>query len=293
MRGVREVQTETAGELIAEEAASTETPGFAQALAYPRRLARLGRGAGIQLASVACFLVLWQIVGSHTNPILLATPTAVFAAFVDMVHKGQLQAGFVLATEDLVVGYLLAAGLGIAVGLVMGRNRTIEQVLNPYINFMQATPLVALVPLIIIWLGIGFPARVAVVFILAFWSVIINTCTGVKAVPRVLVEVARVYHFSERRVMREIALPNAVPHIFAGLRIALGKALIGMVIAEMEVSIVGLGGLLSEYGESFKTAYLMAGIVTASLVGVFTAVFLEWSLGRFFPWVAATSAARE
>jgi ABC-type nitrate/sulfonate/bicarbonate transport system permease component len=276
-----------------ELAADSETPAIAKALTHPSRLRRLGRSTGIQLLSVGCFLVLWQIVGSHTNPILLATPTAVAAAFVDMVHNGDLQSGFLLATGDLATGYLLAVVLGIGVGLAMGRNRTIEQVLNPYVNFMQATPLVALVPLIIIWLGIGFPARVAVVFILAFWSVIINTATGVKTVPRVLVDVARVYHLSEGRLMREIALPNAVPHIFAGLRIALGKALIGMVIAEMEVSIVGLGGLLSQYGESFKTAYLMAGIVTASLVGVFTAVFLEWSLGRFFPWVAATSAQRD
>lgn len=257
------------------------------------RARRLARSTAIQVVSVACFLLLWQLVGSHTNPILLATPTAVVAAFVDMVAKGQLQSGFLLATADLATGYLLAVVLGVAVGLVMGRSRTVEQVLNPYVNFMQATPLVALVPLVIIWLGIGFPARVAVVFMLAFWSVIINTATGVKTVPRVLVDVARVYHLGERRLMTEIALPNAVPHIFAGLRIALGKALIGMVIAEMEVSIVGLGGLLSDYGNEFKTAYLMAGIGTASLVGVVTAVFLEWCLARFFPWVAATSAQRD
>jgi ABC-type nitrate/sulfonate/bicarbonate transport system permease component len=258
-----------------------------------RRVRRLARSTAIQLVSVACFLLLWQLVGSHTNPILLATPTAVVAAFFDMVAKGQLQSGFLLAAADLVTGYLLAVVLGVAVGLAMGRSRTVEQVLNPYVNFMQATPLVALVPLVIIWLGIGFPARVAVVFLLAFWSVIINTATGVKTVPRVLVDVARVYHLSERRLMTEIALPSAVPHIFAGLRIALGKALIGMVIAEMEVSIVGLGGLLADYGNEFKTAYLMAGICTASLVGVVTAVFLEWSLARFFPWVAATSAQRD
>jgi NitT/TauT family transport system permease protein len=210
-----------------------------------------------------------------------------------MLYKGQLQEGFVIAAEDLLTGYILAIVVGMGVGLLMGRNRIIEQVLNPYINFMQATPLVAVVPLIVIWLGIGFSARVAVVFILALWSVIINTSTGVKTVPRVMIDVARVYHLSERRIMREIALPNAVPHIFAGLRIALGKALIGMIIAEMEISIVGLGGLLSDYGNSFKTAYLLAGIFTASLVGVATAIFLEWSLARFFPWVAATSAERD
>lgn len=265
-------------------------PLAAEASPPRRRGWKRSRGIGVQLLSVACFFALWEIVGSHTNPILLPTPIAVGAAFIDMVRSGTLEQGFLLATGDLVTGYILAIVVGVGVGLFMGRNRLLEQVLNPYINFMQATPLVALVPLIIIWLGIGFPARVAVVFILAVWSVIINTSTGVKTVPRVLVEVAQVYHLSERRVMREIALPSAVPHIFAGLRIALGKALIGMVIAEMEISIVGLGGLLSDYGNEFKTAYLMAGIGVASLVGVLTAIFLEWSLGHFFPWVAATSS---
>ena len=254
---------------------------------------RRARSWGIQAASLVVFFTLWEIVGRTTNPVLFSTPDKVVAAFFDMLSKGQLQDGFLIAAEDLLTGYILAVVVGLGVGLLMGRNRLIEQVLNPYINFMQATPLVAVVPLIVIWLGIGFPARVAVVFILAVWSVIINTSTGVKTVPRVMIDVARVYHLSERRVMREIALPNAVPHIFAGLRIALGKGLIGMIIAEMEISIVGLGGLLSDYGNSFKTAYLLAGIFTASLVGVATAIFLEWSLARFFPWVAATSADRD
>ena len=272
-------------------------PAEAAPAVAPRRRPRISRRRlqswGVQLGSLLAFLLVWQWVGSHTNPILFATPGAVVAAFFDMIAKGQLQAGFLIATEDLLTGYVLAVVVGVGVGLLMGRNRLIEQVLNPYINFMQATPLVALVPLIVIWLGIGFTARVSVVFVLAVWSVIINTSTGVKTTPRVLVDVARIYHLTERKVMAEIALPSAVPHIFAGLRIALGKALIGMVIAEMEVSIVGLGGLLSDYGNSFKTAYLMAGIFTASLVGVITAIFLEWCLARFFPWVAATSAQRD
>lgn len=272
-------------------------PAEAVTAVAPRRRPRVSkrrlRSWGVQLASLLAFLGAWQWVGSHTNPILLATPGAVAAAFFDMIAKGQLQAGFLIATEDLATGYVLAIVVGVGVGLLMGRSLLIEQVLNPYVNFMQATPLVALVPLIVIWFGIEFKARVTVVFVLAVWSVIINTSTGVKTTPRVLIDVARVYHLTERKVMREIALPSAVPHIFAGLRIALGKALIGMVIAEMEVSIVGLGGLLSDYGNSFKTAYLMAGIFTASLVGVITAIFLEWCLARFFPWVAATSAQRD
>jgi NitT/TauT family transport system permease protein len=276
----------------AAQPASASTPAVVR-ITRPSRLKRWGKGGMTQLLSVLVFLIIWQIVGANANPILFATPGAVGAAFVDMLRTGDLQAGFVMAAQDLIVGYVLAVISGVALGLFIGRNRLLEQILNPYINFMQATPLVALVPLIVIWFGIDFAARVAVVFTLAFWSVVINTATGVKTTPRLLIEVARVYHLSEAKIMREIALPAAVPHIFAGLRIALGKALIGMIIAEMEISIVGLGSLLSDYGNSFKTAYLLAGIFTASIVGVLSAVGLEIALARFFPWVAATSAQRD
>jgi len=168
----------------------------------------------------------------------------------------------------------------------------VERILNPYVDFMQCTPIIAMVPLMVIWFGIGFWSRVAVVVILSTWSVMINVTAGVKGTPRILMEVAQVYHLSEQRIVRDIALPNAVPLIFAGLRIALGKALIGMIIGEIEITVVGLGGMAATFGGSFRTAYLLAAIMASSIVGVATAALLTWSLGRFFPWVAATSAAR-
>ena len=206
------------------------------------------------------------------------------------MRNGQLPAALRIATEDVVVGYLLAVVVGIAVGLAMGRSSLISRSLSPYVNFMQSTPVIALVPLMVIWFGIGYWARVAVVFVFGVWTMIINTEAGVKGTPRVLMEVARIYHLNERQVVRDLAMPNAVPMVYAGMRIALGKCLVGMIIAEIEVTLVGLGGLISSYGETFKTAYLLAGILAASIVGVVTAGLLTWSMSRFFPWVEATSA---
>jgi len=282
---------------VSEQAAPVTAPAVVRSsratYGRPSRMRRIARGVGVQVLSVTVFLLLWQWVGGQMNPILLATPTAVMAAFVDLVATNQLQSAFVMAMADLTLGFALAALVGVAVGVAMGRSRTIEQVLNPYINFMQATPLVALVPLIVVWFGIGYEARVAVVFVLGVWSIIINTSTGVKATPKLLMEVAETYHLSTLQQLRTISLPFAVPYIFSGLRIGLGKALIGMVIAEMEVSVVGLGGLLNDYGMEFKTAYLLAGIVTASMVGVITAVGLDIIMARFFPWVHATSSRHQ
>jgi ABC-type nitrate/sulfonate/bicarbonate transport system permease component len=237
--------------------------------------------------SVVVFLAAWQIVGGHVDPILLATPSETARAFWDLLTSGQLGPAFGTAMGDLAAGYGLAVVVGIAAGVLIGRSTIAERVFNPYINFFQATPLIALVPLIVIWFGVGFEARVAVTFMLAVWSIVINTSTGVKETPAPLIDVARVYKLNRWQVVAKVALPNAVPSIFAGLRIALGKALIGMVIAQMEISLTGLGGLISNYGNAFKTAYLLAAVFTASIVGVVAAAALEVIRRWVFPWTQA------
>lgn len=274
-------------------ASSSAVSGMKKRASSVALFARGHRSVLVQLLSLVVFFSLWQLIGSFSNPILFATPTQVIAAFFDLIGNGQLVGAFGVACEDLILGYAIAVVLGLAIGILMGRSRIIEQTLNPYVNLMQATPAIALIPLMSIWFGIGLEARVAVVILLTVWTVIINTATGVKATPRNLIEVAHVYHLSERRLLREIVLPGAVPYIWAGLRIGLGKALIGMVVAEMEVEVVGLGGLITNYGAEFRTSYLLAAIMAASVVGVITAGLLGWSLSHFFPWVAATSASRD
>jgi NitT/TauT family transport system permease protein len=244
---------------------------------------RLGKVV-LPIVSLAIFFVAWQIVGTHTNPILFTTPIKVAQAFWDLLMNGQLAPAFGGALRDLGIGYGAAAVVGIVVGLAMGRSPVVERMLNPYVNFFQATPLIALVPLVIIWFGVTLEARVVVVFILGVWSIIINTSTGVKETSPSLLDVGRIYKLNALQVVRDVQLPNAVPHIFAGLRIALGKALIGVMIAQMEISITGLGGIVINYGDAFKTAYLLAGVVTASLVGVIAAMFLEVVRKRVFPW---------
>jgi NitT/TauT family transport system permease protein len=238
----------------------------------------------LPLVSLAVFFGIWQFVGMRSNPILFTTPVKVAQAFYDLAKMGVLWPAFYGALRDLAIGYGLAAVVGIAVGMMMGRSAVVERMLNPYVNFFQATPLIALVPLVVIWFGVALQARVAVVFILAVWSIIINTATGVKDTSPTLLDVGRIYKLNPVQVVGHIQLPNAVPHVFAGLRIALGKALIGVMIAQMEISVTGLGGIVINYGNAFKTAYLLAGVVTASLVGVIAAMLLEVIRKRVFPW---------
>jgi NitT/TauT family transport system permease protein len=238
----------------------------------------------LPILSLVVFFSAWQIAGGRVNPILLSTPTAVARAYWDLITNGQLGPAFFSAMRDLAIGYGLAAVVGIAAGLAMGRSPVLERIFDPYINFFQATPLIAVVPLIVIWFGVNLEARVAITFILGVWSIIINTTTGVKQTPASLLDVGRIYKFNRRQTILRIQLPNAVPSIFAGLRIGLGKALIGVMIAQMEISVSGLGGLVVNYGNAFKTAYLLAAVATASLVGVVAAVALEVIRKRLFPW---------
>jgi ABC-type nitrate/sulfonate/bicarbonate transport system permease component len=279
-------------ERSAPVAATVPTPSLSQRLTgrgrgHQRRPSvahtRAGK-IGLPLVSLLIFFAIWQYIGQHTNPILFTTPLKVVEAFYDLTKTGVLLPAFGGALRDLSIGYGLAAVVGILVGMAMGRSPVVERMLNPYVNFFQATPLIALVPLVVIWFGVDLKARVAIVFILALWSIIINTATGVKQTSPDLLDVGRIYKLNSLQVVGHVQLPNAVPHVFAGLRIALGKALIGVMIAQMEISVTGLGGIVINYGNAFKTAYLLAGVVTASMVGVIAAIALEVIRKRVFPW---------
>lgn len=281
-----------------DHAASAETMGSSvssgeQARRFGRRGAtsparRIFDRAALQLLSVVVFLGIWQIAGSHVNPILLATPTRVWSAFVSLSENGTLGPAFLRAMEVLGVGFGIAAVVGIALGILMGRSSVARRILNPYVSFFQATPLIALTPLVVIWTGIGFTAEVLITVLLAVWSIIINTAEGVRNTPTTLLDMARVYKTSEFSVVRNVAVPNAVPYIFAGLRIGLAKGLIGVIIGEMDISLKGLGGLITNAGDAFQTGPLLAAIICSSLVGVIGTVVLEVLRRRIAPWAASS-----
>lgn len=259
-----------------------------------RRLLPRGRDVDSWLPtiSVLAFLGLWQAVGSSMNPILLSTPTAIAAAFVRILVKGELINGFLVSLADLGVGFGIALVVGIGIGILMGRFRRFERVLDPYVSFMNATPLVALIPVVIIWFGIGFRARVFFVFILAVWSVLVNTVAGIKNVNRGLMEVAVSFGLSESQLVRWVSIPGAAPYILAGVRVGLGKAIVGMIIGEIDVQAAGLGGLVLNYGDSFQTAELFAVILCTSIFGVLFVGVLGLIQKRWFPWIVETAGAQ-
>jgi len=260
--------------------------------AQPRPRMLGWRRYALRIVSVAAVLALWQAVGSQMDPILISTPAAVARSFVLILTQGVLLKAFLASAVDLVVGFGLALVIGISAGILMGRYRVVEELLDPYVSFFNATPLVALLPLVIIWLGISVWARMFFVFILSIWSVLVNTLEGIKNVNRGLMEVGMSFGLSEAQLVRAISVPGAIPYILAGVRVGMGKAIIGMIIGEMSIQLAGLGGLVQHYGDIFQTGRLLAVIVCTSLFGVVAVGILHLIQAQFFPWVTATSGER-
>ena len=222
----------------------------------------------IRAASVTVFLVLWEIYGRRTDPILFTYPTVVAVAFWKLLVSGELIKQMLVSLSALAAGFGASLILGVALGLAMGRSRLAEACLEPHINALYATPQVALTPLLMMWLGLGFSVKVAVIFLFAFFPILINTAAGAKYVSASMVEVGRAYLAPPRQILFKIVFPAALPFIMAGIRISIGRALVGMVVAELFTAITGLGAMLTLYGNIFETAKMFAVIIVLALLGI-------------------------
>jgi ABC-type nitrate/sulfonate/bicarbonate transport system permease component len=254
-----------------------------------RRHLSPGQRWALRLASVAAILVAWQIYGSLLNPILLSSPTAVLAAAVDMIRDGSLPQA--LAASLVVLGLGLGSGIiaGVALGLLAGRSETVAALLDLPVSALYATPAVALIPLIVLWFGFETTAKTVVVFLFVVFPVLINTTRGVQETDPELIEVARTFCSSERRMWADLILPSALPFIVTGIRLAIGRALIGVIVAEYYTALSGLGELIAKSANSFQTARMFVPIVVIALLGVLLTAALEWAERRLARWRATAA----
>jgi NitT/TauT family transport system permease protein len=189
-----------------------------------------------------------------------------------------------MSLTTLAAGFVLAVLIGIVVGVLMGRFRAVEHFLDLYVNALMSAPTTAFVPVLILWFGLGVQSRIAVVFLFAVFVIIINTMTGVKQVDRVFVEMARSFGAREREVFFKIILPAAMPAIMAGVRLGMGRAVKGMVTAEMLLTLTGIGAMIMQYGSSFATDSLFAVILTILMVAMITMKLVQWVDQRLTGW---------
>jgi NitT/TauT family transport system permease protein len=243
----------------------------------------------ITVASVTILLIVWEIFGRRINPVFGSYPSAIAEAFWDLVVTGQLWSALYDSLRPFVVGYVLAILIGVPLGLFIGGFRAAEAALGLYITAGYAMPLVALVPLLILWLGLGFAVKVAVIFLMSLFPIGINTWLGVTAVPKTLIEVGKSFVAPDTVVLRRIILPATLPYIMAGIRLAVGRAVVGMVIAEFFTTISGLGAVIINSANNFDTATMFVPIIILMMM----AIGLNWLIGfverRVAPWQAEIS----
>jgi ABC-type nitrate/sulfonate/bicarbonate transport system permease component len=242
------------------------------------------RRAFYRYGTLALILVVWELVGPSVDPIFFTYPSKIAQAFVILTMNGELPYFLLQSLEVLAYGLSIAIAVGIPLAVAMARIQRLDWALDLPINAFYATPLVALVPILVLWFGIYLKAKIIVVFLFAVFPIIINTYQGVREVDRNLLEVARSFRSSEKAIWADVLLPFALPYIAAGVRLAIGRGLIGMVIAEFYTTISGLGFMLTKYANIFEMDKTFVPVIVLMFLGVSLTAVLKWVERRIAPW---------
>jgi NitT/TauT family transport system permease protein len=245
---------------------------------------RLYSRVNTNILSIFSLVLLWEVAGRSFDSSLIHPASKIAAAWWKLLASGKLLPNLGTSLVTMVAGFALAVLLGVFIGLLMGRFRAVEHFLDLYINSLMSAPTTAFVPVLIMWFGLGVESRIAVVFLFAFFVIVINTMTGVKQVDNVLLEMARSFGGKEREIFFKIVLPAALPAILAGIRLGMGRAVKGMVTAEMLLTLTGIGGMIMQYGSSFATDALFAVILTVLIVAIFTMKLVQKIDQRLTGW---------
>lgn len=239
---------------------------------------------GIRFLSLVVVLTAWELYGRSVNPILFTYPTAIAHAFVELVSKGELQRFLMQSLEVFLYGLGLAVVAGIPLGILLARSTNLAVAVEPYLYAIYSTPTVAFIPLIVLWFGFRVPAKVFIVFLFMVFPILLNTQQGVKNLNQDLLEVARSFCSSERQLWLDLIIPSSLPFILAGINLAIGRGLVGMVVAEFFTSVAGLGYMIVQYANSFDTAKLFVPIVVLMVLGVTLIGLIKVVERKVAPW---------
>jgi NitT/TauT family transport system permease protein len=236
--------------------------------------------------SMALFLMLWEaaVALQWVNPLFTSSPSRIALAGYAMFADGSIFEHIEVSAHEFAVGYGLAILIGVPVGILMGWYSRVDAVLEPFVSALYATPRIALLPLILIWLGIGIASKIAIVFLGAVFPILVNTVTGVRTVDADFIKVARSFGCNDRQMFLTVVLPSSVPMLLAGLRLGLGHALVGIVVGEMYGATKGLGFLIATAGARFQTDQVMVGIILIAGAGMILTELLRLAERRFERW---------
>jgi ABC-type nitrate/sulfonate/bicarbonate transport system permease component len=237
--------------------------------------------------SVVLFLAVWELVGNvyqWINPLFMSAPSLILKAAIELFRSGEIWNDLYVSGVEFFWGFILSVVVGIPFGIAIGWYKRAAYIFDPFVNAMNATPRVALLPLIIIWLGIGILSKVGIIFLGSVFPLMINTRDGVKTTPVNLLNAAKSFGASQWQIFGSVVFPSTLPFILTGLRLAVGRALIGVFVGELYAATVGIGFMVTVAGATFQTDKVFVGILIFIIVGLVGTNALDRVERRFDKW---------
>jgi len=278
--------------MVEIHATDVRIAAVADTAAAPRKnLWRRVEPTALGVGTIVLLLLVWQIWPDlfplkPGTKLFFAVPSQIAGTLWDMFATGSIWTPLRVSASAFALGLALAIAVGLPLGVLIGRSATLNAMIDPFITAFNATPRLVFLPLLMLWFGIGIWSKVAVVFIGALFPLLINTQEGVRNADKLLINVVRSFGASEWDIARLVVMPNALPFIIVGLRLAIGRAVLGVVVAEFFGSQEGLGVVMVRAASSFKVDVVFAGlIVFAALSLIMTGLvkLIEDRLSRWRP----------
>ena len=238
-------------------------------------LSASGSRPKVSLLSVTVFLILWELLPrwGFIDVLYVSQPSRVVAAAVEIINKGKFLSDVYVSSVEFFVGFLFALAAGIFLGMIIGVSKNLRYLLDPPIMALWSTPRLALLPILVVWVGIGMESKILVVFLGAVIPIIVNTVVGIREVDPSLIQASRSFCAKQRDIFINVLIPGSLPAMMAGIRLGLGRGIMGMVVGEMYVSTKGIGHQIMFYGEGFHLDHLLVYVSLVSFFG-FTATTL-------------------
>jgi len=246
----------------------------------------LSRRLVVGTISVVAFLILWQFVGQReiVRSDLISYPTEVLATFVHLTATGELPSNAAVTLQEFVEGFVPSIVVGIVCGVLLALVRPLRELLDPLLTAIYSAPVIAFIPILVVWFGVGTYSKVVIVFISAIFPVMINTRVGVSEIAEPWLRAVRSFGADQLQVITKAILPGSMPAIMAGIRLGLGRAIVGLIAGEMYVSISGIGRMIQIYSSAARSSEIIVLVVVIAVFGYACVALLRSVENRMGTW---------
>ncbi|MGA2395783.1 MAG: ABC transporter permease [Candidatus Lustribacter sp.] len=246
----------------------------------------LSRRLVVGTVSVLAFLVLWQFVGQReiVRSDLISYPTEVFATFVHLTSTGELGSNAAVTLQEFIEGFVPSIVVGVVCGVLLALVRPLRELLDPLLTAIYTAPVIAFIPILVVWFGVGTYSKVVIVFISAIFPIMINTRVGVSEVAEPWLRAVRSFGADQLQIVTKAILPGSMPAIMAGIRLGLGRAIVGLIAGEMYVSIAGIGRMIQTYSSAARSAEIIVLVVVIAVFGYVCVALLRSAENRMGTW---------